>query len=66
MNKYKDMSNTELLKLLLKTVPKETPLSYVWGEVQVYVDTEDIVNNEVFKEILSRMIPRESIKLTVK
>lgn len=61
-NKYKDMGNTELLQLFVRTIRREES-----GRLHGYFhDTELEIIDEIMNEVLSRMIPRESIKLTVK
>lgn len=61
MNKYKDMSNRELLILY------DDKLQTLHKAETAYMCLKMIAEAEIiFDEILSRMIPRESVKLTVK
>ncbi len=67
MNKYKDMSNTELLDLLLEKV-KENQTALISSKINRWeVYTDNVIEvTEIYEEIYSRMIPRKSVKLTVK
>lgn len=63
MNKYKDMSNTELIEEVIASIRRHFIFK---AHNDSRIEEETIIRDELLQEVYSRMIPRESIKLTVK